>query len=1146
MQTQRRDTATDCRPASRRPTLVRLQRERPRPSCVAVAPASTAVPLIAREHELAELRVALAAALGGHGSVVLLAGEPGIGKTRLTRALADDAAARGVPVWWGRCAEEGSAPSFWPWSSALRRGLEQTGAELVRAAAGPFRDELAHVFPGLTADGASSSPREDDSERGRFRLFELVWRFLTSVAAPAGLVIVLDDLQWADLPSLRLLELVASDVAASRLLVVATCRDTASDSSGPFAPTLARLAREPATRRLTLDGLSAESCAQFAAASGVAGDPATVGAALHRETAGNPFYLGELVRLLASETGTPGIWDPSRLPHDLREVIARRLAPLGNDCRHVLEVAALLDEPLDAHLLARILDGEVDEAAVLDHLARAARDRILIATGDRPDCYEWAHGLLRRVLADRLPPSQRAAWHARIAIVLERHAANDDGVTTRLVRHFAAAGTPAALRRAFDYACRGAEQAARGFGWEEAVRLHELALDLATRCDACDAEHAIALELALARALRRAGDAAGARIRCEHVLDACRRVPRPSAFARAALLLVGPTPEFGRVVPSERALLEEACRDADALDDGLRARLFARLAGDIFAAGENGQAKRVLALCTDAAEAARRAGDSGALAMALLGSRYAATLGLATAAPGERPRVARAADIIDAAEAGGEHEIAAAIRHLRAMGRLAVGDRDGFNEAVDALATAAANSHAPEALWLSDALGALRATLEGRFAAGRQCMDRALATGRRLQVANAAAQHLSQWMMWHHVRGRLQDVAHGLDVVLDEHVGGGAWQPVRAWARFARGDIEGARTELHTMVAGESACGDSGVMRRVHLGALAFLCAALDERSLAPALYERALLQTDKWIVDGIVTIGPWDLARGALALVCQRPGDAVQHLEQALALAQLMRARPFVALAQALLAEALRAHDPHGTRARVAALLEGAQCEAEALGLDDVAARVARLRSVPIVETACGAAGAVFRRDGEVWSVAFAGREVLLRDGKGPTYLATLLAAPSRDVHVLELACAGGAEPVRAQVPEGLEIADAGGAIDDAPDADARRAYRARVIELRAEIDDADEMCDRGRAERLRVELDFLVEQLAQSFGGRVRTRGPAETARKAVTKVLRTQIAKLLDVHPALGEHLRASLRMGTFCSYAPAAAPGWEIAF
>lgn len=1097
-------------------------------------------PLVSRDRELAELRGALAAALAGRGGVVLLAGEPGIGKTRLASALADEAAARGVPVWSGRCVEDGSAPSFWPWSTALRRGLDRTPAEVVDGAAGPFRDELARVFPALAPDGLATPQREDDSERARFRLFELVWRFVSAVAAPAGLVIVLDDLQWADVPSLRLLELVASDVGAAHVLVIATCRDTEIAPDGPLAATLARLARTGA-RRLTLEGLPVAGCTRWVSASGIAGDAAELGAALHRETSGNPFYLGELVRLIESEGAGARALDARHLPHDLREVLVRRLSPLGAACRRVLEIAALLDEPFDAHLLARIVDGEGGETATLDHLARAARDRILVPIDGASGRYEWAHGLLRRVLADALAPSQRAAWHARIAAVLERHAVHADGITTRLVRHYAAAGTPDALRRAFDYACRGADEATRGLGWEEAVRLHELALDLAARCDVASAERIVGLELALARALRRAGDVVAARARAERVVAACRRVPSPNTFARAALLAVGPTPEFGRVVPGDRALLEEACRASDALEDGLRARLFARLAGDIFAAGETGQAERVLALCDAAADAARRAGDSGALAMALLGSRYAVTLGLKTR-DGARPRVASAREIIAAAEAGGEHEVAAAIRHLRAMGRFAVGDRDGFNAEVDALATAAAVSHAPEALWLAEALAALRTTLEGRFAEGRQHMDRALAVGRRLQVANATAQHLSQWLMWHHVAGRFGDVAGDVDVVLDEHAGGGAWRPIRAWARIVRGDTAGARADLRTLLASEGPCDDSGVWCRVKLGTMSLLCAALDDREVAPGLYERALRQTDKWIVDGCATIGPWDLARGALALVCGRHADAVRHLEQALALAQGMQALPFVAMTRVTLAEALLAHDPHGARDRVAELVEVAQGEANALGLDDVAARAATMRAR--LDASAVDAAPLLRRDGEVWTVAFGGREILLRDGKGPGYLATLLAAPGRDVHVLELAGGTAApEASRAAASEGLAIGGDGGC-EAAPDADARRAYRARVEELRAEIDEADENCDRGRAERLREELDALTDQLAQAFAGRPRARGPAETARKAVTKVLRTQIARLLDVHPDLGEHLRASIRMGTFCSYAPAAPVGWSI--
>ena len=190
------------------------------------------------------------------------------------------------------------------------------------------------------------------------------------------------------------------------------------------------------------------------------------------------------------------------------------------------------------------------DAPLADHLERAVRDRILVEGEGRPGQYGFAHALIRRVLVDELPPSTRTTWHARIATVLERRATASDVVTTELVRHLAAAGTPEALRKAFDYACRGAEQAARGLGWEEAVRLYEIALDVGGRSGLLDSRRAIELRLALARALRGAGDIPAARARCEEVMAACRRTPDPEAFARAALIYAGPIPEWGRVEPS--------------------------------------------------------------------------------------------------------------------------------------------------------------------------------------------------------------------------------------------------------------------------------------------------------------------------------------------------------------------------------------------------------------------------------------------------------------------------------------------------------------------------------------------------------------------------------------------------------------------
>src|SRR5262249_41946787 len=164
----------------------------------------------------------------------------------------------------------------------------------------------------------------------------------------------------------------------------------------------------------------------------------------------------------------------------------------------------------------------------------------------------------------------------------------------------------------------------------------------------------------------------------------------------------------------------------------------------------------------------------------------------------------------------------------------------------------------------------------------------------------------------------------------------------------------------------------------------------------------------------------------------------------------------------------------------------------------------------------------------------------------KGPRYLATLLAAPGREFHVLQLAGAAPAPTARVDTTDGLSIGGLGESLDDAPDARARREYRARLQELQEELDEAERFADRGRAERLREELDILTTQLSERFGSRAHLRGPAETARKAVTKVLRTQVGKLLDAHPLLGQHLRDSLRMGTVCIYAPAVPITWDVAF
>lgn len=1089
------------------------------------------------------MRAALTDALGGSGRLVLLGGEPGIGKTRLASVLADDAESRGVPVWWGRSWEGGSAPAFWSWNTALRGWIDRAGSELVMAAAGSWIAELAHVFPVLRDPGAGLPPRDRaDSDRARFRLFDIVSRFVAATAAPAGLVVVLDDVHWADRPSLKLLEFIAADVRDSRLLVVATYRDTEVEREDPFCGTVARLAREPCTRRILVAGLSAAHCARWVALTGTHADVEALGEALHRETNGNPFFLGEIIRWLASEGRLGRDAVVNHVPRGVGEVISRRLDRLGGDCRAMLAVAALFGDVIDATILREILD----DRRVCDQLARAVRDRILVELSGGRARYAFAHALIRRLLVDDLEPSARAAWHTRIATVLERHAATSDVAVTELVRHFAAAETPEALRKAFDHACRGAEQAARGLGWEEAVRLYEIALDVGARCGSLDGERAIDLQLALARALRGAGDVPAARARCQAVMAACRRVPRAAFLARAALIHVGPMPEFGRVDPSARAALEEACRGAD-IDDGLRARLYARLAGDLIAANEVEQAARVHTLCDQATRAARSAGDSGALAMALMGRYYALALRMRPPegeAPHDTERMPNPLEIIAVAEAAGEHEVAAAMRHIHAVALLASGEADAFSAAVDGLATAAAASRVPQALWLADALAALRATVEGRFAEARQLMDRALATGGRMHLPNAVGLHEAQRIMLCAVEGRLGEIAPEIDAFVDEHPGGAGWRPMRAIGHLARGDVVKARAEFQTLLAAGLDRAGSGVMSRCYLAGVALLCVALRDREHAPMLYERVARQKEAWIVDGCQTLGPWSLVLGVLARLCGRPADAVRHLEAAIALARQMQSRPFVAQAQTFLAGVLLSMDAGlEQRDRIAEIVADAEQSARELGLAHVAARVERLKAK--LAGRAGAGSNTFRCEGDVWTVSYRGRDVRLKDGKGPRYLATLLSAPGCDFHVFQLAGVA-TQTARLGVADALSVRTLGGSCDDAPDARARREYRDRLDDLRAELDDADRCCDQGRSQRLRSEIDLLVSQLTRRFTVHAHSRGPADTARKAVTKVLRTQIGKLLDEHPLLGEHLRASVRMGTVCVYRPRTPTNWDVAF
>jgi len=298
---------------------------------------------VGRRAERAGLLAALDHALGGQGQLVLLGGEAGIGKTRLAEEVCAEARSREARVAWGRCREGAGAPAYWPWRQALRGYAAGRPPAEVAAELGPEVGELAQLLPELgELEGSRRPPAEPDPEMARFRLFDAMTACLRSAAAARGLVVVLDDLHWADRASLLLLGFVAGELPDTRLLLVGTYRDVEVDRRHPLSGTLAELFRTPATSYVALSGLERADVGRFIA--GVTGaDPAAdLVAAVHDQTEGNPYFVGELVRLLAAEhrleaAGLAG----AGVPEGIRHVIGRRLNRLPDAVTGSLSVACV-------------------------------------------------------------------------------------------------------------------------------------------------------------------------------------------------------------------------------------------------------------------------------------------------------------------------------------------------------------------------------------------------------------------------------------------------------------------------------------------------------------------------------------------------------------------------------------------------------------------------------------------------------------------------------------------------------------------------------------------------------------------------------------------------------------------------------------
>ena len=429
------------------------------PGRPAATPAAPGAVLVGRDVELRQAIAALDEARGAT-RVVLVEGEPGIGKTRLMEELAAEAAARGTTVLWGRAYEGGATPAFWPWLPPLR-------------ALATTRDESGGLAPELAAVIGSNGEVGGAADRTRFQLFDAVTGLVRAVAADRPLMVVLDDIQWADLASLELLTFVAGQLVDAPLLLACTVRQLEVGRNDAVVEALASLSRAPATRRIVLRGLSHLATAELVGPRRRAAPSTTWStAAIQDRAEGNPFFATELARLVVAERGRDealgAVAAGGDVPSGVRDVVRRRIALLPEATVRLLQTAAVVgrDVPLDLMTAAAGADVELD--AVLDGIEPAVVHRLLAPVPDQPATFRFSHALVREVLADDVSALRRARIHLTVADALEATAGDLDDTAEILAEHLWAAAPIGAGPRAAAALERAAEVAVRRYAFEAA------------------------------------------------------------------------------------------------------------------------------------------------------------------------------------------------------------------------------------------------------------------------------------------------------------------------------------------------------------------------------------------------------------------------------------------------------------------------------------------------------------------------------------------------------------------------------------------------------------------------------------------------------------------------------------------------------
>lgn len=892
---------------------------------------------VGRQAELKLLLAGLDRAFERTGGMFLLSGEPGIGKTRLAEALTVEALRRGAAVFSGRSTQAEGAPPYWPWVQILRSLIRDVGEEEFGRLAGPALVQILQVVPELRGHFPDAPSASVDDEQARFRIYDSVTRVLLDAATKRPIVLVLDDMHWADVPTLLVLKLLAGSLAQSSVMVIATYRDRELPADNPLRAQLADFVRAGESTQIAITGLNRADVVQlFRALTGFDLDANMVHRLLS-QTAGNPFFLSELAKAFATEDLDSPRWTASdstdSIPSGVDAVLRRSVEGLSDDCRRMLDVAAVAGQELQLDLLeaatgtvrARIL-GLFDEA-----ITKGVATRV-------DGGYAFAHGLVRDTVYRSLPTARRSKLHARIGRVLEELTTGwTDPPVAQLAYHFVEASVvDRSLRgRALEYARAAGRRALSELAYEEAVRVLDLAL---AKVPSVDVAERAGLLLELGRARYLAGDIGGAMAAASEVSHLAEKSDDSDLLARAALVVRG----VGG--PGLSLEIKRLCTNAmrrPTQDAALRVQVLSQLTVALMQTGDAADERAAKESSREAVRLSQGAVDPDVV-FAGIHARQMATSG----PDGVDERLQLADLTLRLADETGRSSIAQWGHAWRIDALIQLGQIDQAEVAVAVQASHADQLREPLARWRTLQIRSWLALLRGRFDEAGELAEGARELGRKGHHAPAEFTHLT------HVLGKATYIG-GMEAAYQEmgRFMGMLAGPGPDAAAFAAGPLalmgrlDDARLALRQVAAAGLDTIGPPMAWLPGMALLTEAITAVDERDMAESVYVRLLPYARLNIAAGGAGLyGSVSRYLGMLAGTLERWDEAGEHYDRGLDFERRMGAPPLVVRSQIAFAEMLlrRGRDSDLRQARQ--LLDAAVATSKALGMKPWLARATRL----------------------------------------------------------------------------------------------------------------------------------------------------------------------------------------------------------